>query len=73
MQTFQFSKRFFGHAVLDLLESIHRALDDTKIAREIFKDFEKAFDTLSHDNLLQKLDHHGIIGTSNDLVQILFD
>ena len=31
-----------------------------------FIGFEKAFDTVSHDILLEKLDHYGIRGISND-------
>ena len=31
-----------------------------------FKDFEKAFGTVSHDILLEKLNHYRIRGVSND-------
>ena len=41
-------------------------LDDGQIACGIFIDLEKAFDTVSHDILLEKLDHYGIRGISND-------
>ena len=49
-----------------MLEIIQKALDDGQIACGIFIDFEKAFDTVSHDILLEKLDHYGIRGISND-------
>ena len=41
-------------------------VDGGQITCGIFIDFEKAFDTVSHDILLEKLDHYGIRGISND-------
>ena len=55
-----------NHAILNLLEIIQKALDDGQIACGIFIDLEKAFDTVSHDNLLEILDNYGIRGISND-------
>ena len=49
-----------------MLEIIQKALDDGQIACGIFIDLEKAFDTVSHDILLEKLDHYGIRSISND-------
>ena len=64
---FGFRKDFStNHAILNLLEIIEKALDDGQIACGIFIDLEKAFDTVSHDILLEKLDHYGIRGISND-------
>ena len=64
---FGFRKDFStNHAILNLLEIIQKALDDGQIACGIFIDLEKAFDTVSHDILLEKLDHYGIRGISND-------
>ena len=65
---FGFRKDFStNHAILTLLESIQKALDDGQFACGIFIDLEKAFDTVSHDILLEKLNHHGIKrGISND-------
>ena len=48
-----------------MLEIIQKALDDGKIACGIFIDLEKAFDTVNHNILLDKLDHYGIRGISN--------
>ena len=64
---FGFQKHFStNHAILNLLEIIQKELDDGQIACGIFIDLEKAFDTVSHDILLEKLDHYGIRGISND-------
>ena len=48
-----------------MLEIIQRALDDEQIACGII-DLENAFDIVSHDIPLEKLDHYGIRGISND-------
>ena len=55
-----------NHVILNLLEIIQKALDDGQIAYRIFIDLEKACDTVSHDILLEKLDHYAIRGISND-------
>ena len=55
-----------NHANLNFLEVIQKALNDGQIACGIFIDLEKAFDSVSHHILLEKLDHYGIIGISND-------
>ena len=66
-EQFGFQKDFStNHAILNLLEIIQKALDDGQIACGIFADLEKVFDTVSHDILLEKLDHYGIRGISND-------
>ena len=50
---FGFQKDFStNHAILNLLENIQKALSDGQIPCEIFIDFEKAFDTVSHNILL---------------------
>ena len=64
---FGFSKDFStNYTILTLLESIQNALDDRQFACRIIIDLEKAFDTISHDILLEKLNHYGVRGIAND-------
>ena len=66
-QQFDFQKDFStNNVILNLLEIIQKAQDEEQIACGVFIDLEKAFDTVSHDILLAKLDHYGIRGISND-------
>ena len=52
---FGFKKDFStNHAILTLLESILKALDEGQFGCRIFKDLKNAFDTVSHDILLEK-------------------
>ena len=48
--------------MVDVLEYIYGALDDGNYVIGVYIDFKKSFDLVSHDILLQKLQHHGIGG-----------
>ena len=65
---FGFRKGFLrNYAILTLLESIQKALDDGQFGCGIFeKLFEKVFEPVSHDILLEKLNHYGINYISNN-------
>ena len=54
------------HALEILSENIYSALDSQHSQLSIFIDFCKAFDTVRHDILLQKLKHYGIRGVIFD-------
>ena len=48
-----------------LTETIKRTLDNNKYGCGVFIDLRKAFDTVNHEILLQKLDHYGIRDVSS--------
>ena len=52
------------HALISLSERIKSTLDSKRVGCGIFIDLQKAFDTVNHNILLQKLSHYGIRGTS---------
>ena len=60
------NKHSTNHALVSLTEDIRSALDNNEIACGVFIDLQKAFDTVSHDILLHKLNHYGIRGIAND-------
>ena len=50
------------HAITELIGEICKGLELNKHTLSIFIDLSKAFDTISHDILFQKLDRYGIRG-----------
>ena len=52
------------HALLDVNVSALDAVQSKQQTALLFVDFRKAFDTVSHNILLQKLYHYGIRGTA---------
>ena len=69
---FQFgfrTKHFTNHAITCVYETILKELDHQKSVCGIFLDFEKAFDCVNHQILLDKLDDYGIRGNTNKLLK----
>ena len=60
------SKHSTEHALISLIETIKKYLDDGEIVCGVFIDLQKAFDTLNHEILLEKLKHYGIRSKQND-------
>ena len=54
------------HALTYLTDKIRKQLDSGNFACGIFVDLQKAFDTVDHDILIQKLNHYGIRGVANN-------
>ena len=55
------------HALsISLTENIRKNLDKGNIGCGIFVDLPKAFNTVEHDILLSKLEHHRICGLANE-------
>ena len=54
---------------MELVENICESIDKKKYVMGIFIDLKKAFDTIDHTILLDKLYHYGIRGISNDWVK----
>ena len=53
-------------AILDNLNYIYDGIDNGLSVLSIYLDFSKAFDSINHDILLNKLHQYGIRGSAND-------
>lgn len=51
-----------NHALIEITEKIRQAIDQGEFTCGIFLDFQKAFDTVNHEILLQKLRYYGVRG-----------
>ena len=54
------------HAILDIVNSIQRNMDNKQFSCGIFIVLKKAFDTVDHSILFNKLNHYGVRGIVND-------
>jgi len=50
-------------AILEITDTLRKALDKKLVTCGLFLDFSKAFDTVNHGILLTKLYHYGVRGT----------
>ena len=57
------------HPLLDLITSYYDNIQSKHISELLFLDIKKAFDSVSHSILLQKLEHDGIRGIANSLMK----
>ena len=63
------SKHSTTHAIISLTESIKNFLDKEDIVSGIFIDLEKAFDTVNHSIICDKLNYYGFRGKFNYLIK----
>ena len=57
------------HAALELIDGIINKMDTNEIPLNIFLDLSKAFDTIDHTILLNKLKYYGLKGSTLNLFQ----
>ena len=56
-------------AIFELVEEITTAMDNSMSTVAVFIDLKKAFDTVDHTILLNKLEHYGIRGLAFSWIQ----
>ena len=52
------------HSLIQIVEKIRTSIENKMYGCGVFIDLKKAFDTVNHKILLDKLEHYGITGTS---------
>lgn len=57
------------HALIQITEKIRNSIDSGEYACRVFIYLQKAFDTVEHGILLKKLNHYGVRGIVNNLLQ----
>ena len=58
-----------NHALISITESVKYSIDEGNYVGGVFIDLQKAFDTVNHDILCEKLSHYGFRGNSQTLIR----
>ena len=70
LQQFGFlPKHSTTHALIEVIDTIRKAIDKGEYALGIYLDLKKAFDTVDHQILLGKLEHYGFRGHTNNFLK----
>ena len=60
------SRHSTSHALINIIDQINKSLDNKKSVCGLFVDFQKAFDTVNHSILLDKLKNYGILSAQQN-------
>ena len=66
---FGFREKTSSDAIAQLTKNMYEAMDNSKPSLCIFIDLAKAFDTISHKEILEKLENYGVRGICHDLMK----
>ena len=72
LHNFQFGfreKHSTNHAVMNMVQKIQEVIKNRNLAVGVFIDLQKAFDTVNHNILLNKLDSYGVRGIAKKLIR----
>ena len=58
-----------NHAIIDVVTNFSENINSKLYTGLVFLDLTKAFDTVSHEILIHKLDHYGIRGQADKIMQ----